>query len=60
MKVDETCGLSGCGVRQPIEQKKDVVPRTPKPTDGWLCSAPGVFIAAPDPCVTPTLGENHR
>jgi hypothetical protein len=28
---------SGYGVRQPIEYKKDVVPRTPNPTYGmWL------------------------
>jgi hypothetical protein len=47
-------------VRQPIEQKKDVVPRTPNPTDGWLCSAPGVFITAPDPVRDADVGENHR
>jgi hypothetical protein len=29
--VNETCGLSGYGVRQPVLQKK-VVPRTPNPT----------------------------
>jgi hypothetical protein len=32
--IDETCRLSGYGVRQPLEQKKDVVPRTPNPTYG--------------------------
>jgi hypothetical protein len=30
--VEETCGLSGYGVRQPIELKYEVVPRTPNPT----------------------------
>jgi hypothetical protein len=37
MRVDETCRLSGYGVRQPLEQKKNGVPRTPNPTYGmWL------------------------
>jgi hypothetical protein len=37
MTLKETRGLSGYVVRQPVEQKKEVVPRTPNPTDGmWL------------------------